>query len=216
MSMSLKHAAVAATAVLVLTAYSPAHAVEEAEYTVLKTDGEIELRDYAPSIVAETSVESDFESASSKAFRLLFRYIDGENEAQGKIAMTAPVSQEPVSRKIAMTAPVSQEETEAGWRVSFMMPAAFTMETIPLPTNPAVRLRELPAYRAALDLPGEYAIPALSRSVIQLLDSLGIERTHVVGHSLGGMIAQQLAVGHPQRVGKLVLAVSARINTLLA
>ncbi|HET6592123.1 MAG TPA: heme-binding protein, partial [Xanthomonadales bacterium] len=49
--------------------------VEEAEYRVLQQDGAIELREYAPSIVAETIVDADFEDAGNRAFRKLFRYI---------------------------------------------------------------------------------------------------------------------------------------------
>lgn len=144
-----RYTALAATAIFLLAAHSEVKAVEEAEYITTLTDGDIELREYEPSIVAETSVESDFEDASNKAFRILFRYIDGENEARGKIAMTAPVSQEQNSQKIAMTAPVAQQQSANEWVVSFMMPSTFTMETIPVPTNPAVKLRALPAWRAA-------------------------------------------------------------------
>ena len=136
-------------AAVLLTAIAPrVLAVEEAEYRVLRQDGAIELREYAPSIVAETVVDADFEDAGNRAFRTLFRYIDGDNEAQQEIAMTAPVSQAPASEKIAMTAPVGQRPEGGGWAVSFMMPAAYTMETIPRPSDPAVRLREIPAYRA--------------------------------------------------------------------
>ena len=126
-----------------------ASAVEEAEYRVVLNDGSFELRDYAPSIVAETVVEADFEDAGNRAFRLLFRYIDGNNVAQKEIAMTAPVSQGQASEKIAMTSPVGQQAADGGWVVSFMMPTSYTMETIPQPSDPAVRLRAVPAYRAA-------------------------------------------------------------------
>ena len=136
-----------ATALLAVPA-SGALAVEEAAYRVLQQDGAIELREYAASIIAETVVDADFEDAGSSAFRTLFRYIDGNNEAQQEIAMTAPVSQAPTSEKIAMTAPVGQRQQASGWAVSFMMPAAYTMETIPRPSDPAVRLRAIPAHRA--------------------------------------------------------------------
>jgi hypothetical protein len=139
----------AAAAALIFLTIDPALAVEEAEYEVVQTDGDIELRDYAPSIVAETVVEGDFEDAGNKAFRTLFKYIDGENRAQSEIAMTAPVAQQESSREIAMTAPVSQQAAGEGWVVSFMMPASYTMETIPEPLNPAVKIRQIPAYRAA-------------------------------------------------------------------
>jgi hypothetical protein len=135
---------------LMVVVPSLAFGVEEAEYRVLLQDGAIELREYAASIVAETRVEADFEDAGSRAFRKLFRYIDGDNVTQQEIAMTAPVSQAPVGQEIAMTAPVGQSPTEGGWVVSFMMPASYSMDTIPRPSDPVVQLRAVPAYRAAV------------------------------------------------------------------
>jgi hypothetical protein len=70
--------------------------------------------------------------------------------------MTAPVSQEP-GQTIAMTAPVSQEAATNGWAVSFMMPAAFTLETLPSPNDPGVRLRAIPArFMAAVRYSGRW------------------------------------------------------------
>jgi effector-binding domain-containing protein len=90
------------------------------------------------------------EDAGNRAFRPLFKYISGDNGSREEISMTSPVSQEKRSEKIAMTAPVSQTESNGGWAVSFMMPAEYTMDTIPQPANSAVRIREVPAYRAAV------------------------------------------------------------------
>ena len=61
-----------ATTLLVLFP-SLALAAEEAKYRVLQTDGAIELRQYEPSIVAETVVDAEFEDAGNRAFRKLFR-----------------------------------------------------------------------------------------------------------------------------------------------
>ena len=102
-------------------------AVEEAKYTVLKQQDEFEIRQYAPSIVAEVVVEGEFTKASNRAFRKLFKFISGDNTRQSKIAMTAPVSQTAGSEKIAMTAPVGQQASPGGWIVSFMMPASYTL-----------------------------------------------------------------------------------------
>ena len=84
-----------------------AMAIEEPRFKVLEKDGSFELREYSTHIVAETRVEAGFEDAGSLAFQRLFRYISGNNVAQQKIAMTAPVTQSS-SEKIKMTAPVSQ------------------------------------------------------------------------------------------------------------
>jgi len=126
-----------------------AMAVEEAKYRVLSRDGDIEIRLYEPQIVAEVVVGGPLEDAGTVAFRKLFNYISGENRSRAKIAMTAPVAQEPQQEKIAMTAPVSQESTEKGWAVSFMMPASYTMDTIPEPLDADVNIREIPSRTAA-------------------------------------------------------------------
>ena len=139
------------TVLAVFTAFMTGNimAVEEAKYTVSVKDEALEIREYAPSIVAEVIVNGKFENASNTAFRKLFKYISGKNSRRSKIAMTAPVTQESQSEKIAMTAPVGQRATEQGWAVSFMMPATYTMETIPVPEDTSVVLREIPAYHAA-------------------------------------------------------------------
>lgn len=126
-----------------------AMAVEEAAYTVLKKDGVFEIRDYAPHFLAETIVEGDLESAGNTAFRTLFNYISGNNRSQGKVAMTAPVSQEPAGEKIRMTAPVEQQSVRGKWAVSFTMPATLTLETLPEPLDPNITLRMVPARRMA-------------------------------------------------------------------
>jgi len=122
---------------------------EEAPYTVIKTEDIFELREYAPQVLAEIIVDGDLEGAGNKAFRPLFRYISGDNKSRGKIAMTAPVSQEQKGEKISMTAPVSQQRVQGKWAVSFMMPASYTMETLPTPDDPNIKLRQVPARRVA-------------------------------------------------------------------
>ena len=139
----------AAAALLLLLISSPAMAIEEAGYTVVATDGDLELRDYEPRVLVETTVEGDFEESGNRAFRLLFNYISGANRSRTKIEMTAPVSQEAASEKIPMTAPVSQERGPGGWRVAFLLPASYSWETAPLPTDERVSLRRVPAQRMA-------------------------------------------------------------------
>lgn len=124
-------------------------ATEEAKYSVVKTEEAFELRDYASHILAETVVEGDINDASNKAFGRLFAYISGKNQSRNKVAMTAPVSQSPAAEKISMTAPVGQQSVGDKWAVSFMMPASYTMASLPKPNDASVVLREVPARRVA-------------------------------------------------------------------
>ncbi|WP_448044271.1 alpha/beta fold hydrolase [Bradyrhizobium liaoningense] len=54
--------------------------------------------------------------------------------------------------------------------------------------------------------PGDYVIRDLVDDTVAVLDAAGSERAHVLGHSLGGVIAQELALAHPDRVASLTLA----------
>lgn len=124
-------------------------AIEEAKYEVIKKENKFEIRDYAAHILAETVVEGNLEDAGDEAFKRLFRYISGDNRSGNKVAMTAPVSQEPMGEKIEMTAPVGQKRINESWLVSFMMPGSYTLETLPEPEDPKITLRQVPARRMA-------------------------------------------------------------------
>jgi pimeloyl-ACP methyl ester carboxylesterase len=52
---------------------------------------------------------------------------------------------------------------------------------------------------------GPYSARLMADDVLQVLDEAGVERAHVIGASLGGMIAQEVAVAAPERVDRLVL-----------
>jgi 3-oxoadipate enol-lactonase len=61
----------------------------------------------------------------------------------------------------------------------------------------------------ATDAPdGAYSFDQLVADAVGLLDALRIERTHFVGLSMGGMVAQYLALAHPERLDRLVIASS--------
>lgn len=119
-------------------------AIEKAKYNVLEREGNFELRQYEPHIVAETMVDGDFEGVGNEGFRRLFDYISGKNRKKQSISMTAPVTQETKSEKISMTAPVNQERVGEKYRITFVMPSEYTMETLPEPLDTRVKLHEEP------------------------------------------------------------------------
>ena len=132
-------------------------AIEQPDYAVLESQGDLELRQYAPYIVAETHVEADFDRAGNEGFRRLAAYIFGNNRSRQKLEMTAPVAQAP-SEKIAMTAPVNMHRSGSSYRITFMMPSEYHLETLPEPVDPEVRLREVPAHTlAALRYSGRWS-----------------------------------------------------------
>ncbi len=53
--------------------------------------------------------------------------------------------------------------------------------------------------------PGSFSVADMARDILAVLDSAGTGRAHVMGVSLGGMVAQELAIDHPDRVGDLIL-----------
>lgn len=121
-----------------------ASATEEPPHVVILEEDKFQIRRYAPTIVAEVEITGDMRRAGNSGFRPLADFIFGNNTARMEIAMTAPVTRTP-SQKIAMTAPVTR--TKSGddvWTVAFMMPAEFTMATLPVPNNPDVSIREVP------------------------------------------------------------------------
>jgi hypothetical protein len=116
----------------------------------------LQIRRYGPRIAAETTVDADNEAAARNAgFRRLAGYIFGGNHDSARIAMTAPVTQEPSDarsgQKIAMTAPVAQAvAADDAWVIRFFMPADHSMETLPAPNDPAVKLVTVPAETVAV------------------------------------------------------------------
>ena len=120
-------------------------ATEEAPYTVLKTDNMFELRKYSPQVLAEIIVDGDLEDAGNKAFGPLFRYISGGQHITSQDCDDGSCIPGAEGGENIMTAPVSQQRVQGKWVISFMMPATFTLETLPTPDDPSITLRQVPA-----------------------------------------------------------------------
>jgi hypothetical protein len=122
---------------------SAAMAIEEPKYEVVFSEGDFEIRQYQPMLIAQTEVEGDIDQASNKGFRLIADFIFGNNQAvnsekTSKIAMTAPVTVEPQSVQADIL-------TAQKWRIHFVMPSQYSLATIPKPNNSVVELKEIPS-----------------------------------------------------------------------
>lgn len=118
-----------------------------------------EVRTLPSQIVAMVTVQaSDESNASWKWFQALAWFIFGNNTSQDTIAMTAPVTAQQTSQKIAMTAPVTaQEGSDWTYDVSFIMPSKWTMDTLPVPNNQAIKISKQDSYTIAVRKFGGYA-----------------------------------------------------------
>jgi SOUL heme-binding protein len=121
------------------------HAIEEPDYQVTRKFDNVELRQYAPYVVAEVVLATSAEDAGNQAFPILAGYIFGKNKGEKKFAMTAPVTQTAAPVRIEMTAPVTQAAVAGGMRVQFVLPKGVTLATAPEPIDPRVQLRLVPA-----------------------------------------------------------------------
>lgn len=128
--------------------------IEEPAYTVERQIGDVEIRLYAPYVLAQVQVQGNAQSAGNSAFPILAGYIFGKNEGKQRMEMTAPVTQAPAPVKMAMTAPVTQQPlgpgAGSGFVVGFVLPKEITLENAPKPLDPRVQLRQMPEHRVAV------------------------------------------------------------------
>ena len=131
---------------------------ERVPYTEIGRAGDVEFREYPEAVLVRTRAESE-----EAAFGRLFEYIGGANRASEAVSMTAPVAtngkrtpggasdeagsgakgasgEAAVSEEVSMTAPVRTDRDGEGVRMGFVLPAEYTPETAPRPTDPRVEL----------------------------------------------------------------------------
>jgi hypothetical protein len=149
--------------------------VESPEYESLGQINGLELRIYAPRVVAETVVEaSSFDVAREVGFKRLADYIFGNNEASERFAMTTPVSlgrAEQSNERLPMTTPVTLSGTPSGHVMRFNMPKGRPLTSLPRPVDPRVSLRWLPEEDVAvLRFRGTYSGAHIAKKQRELLE----------------------------------------------
>ena len=142
-----------AVSLAVLTAPALSNAIEEPAYEVIRSINDVEVRQYAPYVVAEVRIDADADEAGNLAFPILAGYIFGKNKGEKKFDMTAPVTQVAAPQRLEMTAPVTQTAVPGAagnYLIQFVLPKGVTLASAPEPIDPRVKVREVPASRVAV------------------------------------------------------------------
>lgn len=103
---------------------------EQPDYIVIKKDNEFEIRQYTNFLTATVETEGERDDAIGKGFRILFKYISGENKNKESISMTVPVMQKSTG--------------DNKWNISFVVPKKFNQQNVPQPDNQSVKIKNNP------------------------------------------------------------------------
>ena len=155
--------------------------VEKPDYEVIQSVQNIEIRQYEPMIIAEVEVDGKREDAIGDGFRLLADYIFGNNTVQQVISMTAPVQQKE-NQKIAMTSPVQQQLAGKSWQISFVMPSKYNMDSLPVPNNNRVRLKEILTKKfVVIEFSGTNSNENVTEHENQLMNYIEANQINIIG-----------------------------------
>lgn len=116
---------------------------EQPQFTLLKAEGNKEIRLYKEHVAAQTQVSGEFKDAQGEAFGRLAGYIFGDNANDQSISMTAPVFQTPTTDNITD----SMDENIAAsdqWTMSFFMPSEYELEQLPVANDDRVVIKAMP------------------------------------------------------------------------
>jgi hypothetical protein len=103
---------------------------EEPRYQVFFSDDDFEIRIYSPYLMAETYVNApSYSEAVSTGFVRLANFIFTDNSE---------------GIKMEMTAPVFSQQDDFGWKISFLIPSKFNLNTVPRPTDSRINFQHVP------------------------------------------------------------------------
>ena len=116
--------------------------VETPAYSVVQTDGDVELRRYPEMTLVQVTRAGTRRNSVQSGFSPLARYIFAKDLACEKIAMTAPVVQKPINDK---------------WTVSFILPSGVSVEDAPKPSGDVTIVTEPARLMATIRFSGVWS-----------------------------------------------------------
>lgn len=160
----MKRLAMVLVTITLLSAGETSMAIEEPDFEVIRTTDQYEIRQYAPFILAEVDVEAGGGDAGNRAFRILANYIFGNNESGTKMEMTAPVVSE------------APREGRRNYTYSFVMESRYSLDTLPRPLDPRIRIVQKPAQVvAAREYSGRWTEESYLQHELSLITALTID-----------------------------------------
>ena len=123
---------------------------EEPRFDIVLSDADVEIRRYAPALLAEVTIAGNHDAALDEAFDRLAIYIFGENIDRSKLPMTTPVGQKVEGEVMPMTTPVGQRDAGGAWTVSFFLGNDLRSEDAPQPIDTGIRLTTSPQRTVAV------------------------------------------------------------------
>ena len=153
---------------IMILAAATAQSIETPKYQLIQKFEKFEIRDYGTVITAKTTVNSNFRTSTYTGFRRVANFIFGGNDQEKKIAMTAPV--------------ITQMKTPQSHIVHFIMPTEYSLESLPDPNLPSVKIeKEELGMIAALRFGGWATEKRSNRFIQKLLNALKEESILVTG-----------------------------------
>lgn len=120
---------------------SVTNAIEEPDYAVMRKWGAIEVRFYAPYVVAQVLATGPGDMAGNQGCPILADDIFGANKGEKPLAGVTPPLQTGAPAHLEMTAPVTQAEVPNGFVVQFVLPKYLTLDAAPDPIDECIQLR---------------------------------------------------------------------------
>jgi hypothetical protein len=168
----------------VLSTFGINTGTEQPPYQVIeRISAAVEIRQYPKRVAAETAVDANkSNNPRGEAFRIVAGYIFGANKGRQKIDMTSPVEVSSSGTKFAMTAPVEINKSDATLLMRFFMPAKYAGNELPEPSDPRVKLTEVPPITVAvLQFSGSTDDTAVLTRTLELRKALHGSKWKVAG-----------------------------------
>lgn len=105
---------------------------EAIRYDVVEKFGKVEMRDYPPHVSIEIKIKGECRSTVNTAYRVLGEYLAGKNDAE---------------KKIEMIMPITQQGFEDVWKLAFSLPLEYKIDSLPKPLVSHVKLIDNPEKR---------------------------------------------------------------------